>query len=200
MEHKWMHLIVLDHWADPVTYLPLSIKERPHGYSWPPFKNVLFNKRESSVFRVHFKTENTAKLILPWYNCCKILAKFWCMIWGAQLVFKWTYMHLSLWTRTFSSWKCKFADANSFCAWYMFLAPAIAHVTLMGQQHIWQWNKKLLIITFSCTKSRHQFTKTVTFSKIAQKVTRYLGYLFVSNTFQKHPNLVTLSPTRGLIR
>ena len=36
-------------------------------------------------------------------------------MWGAQWVFKWTYFHLLLRTRTFSSWWCKFASANSIC-------------------------------------------------------------------------------------
>ena len=49
---------------------------------------------------------NTAKLILLQYNCWKITVIFWCMVWGAQWIFKWTYLHLLLSTRSFSSW-CK---------------------------------------------------------------------------------------------
>ena len=44
------------------------------------------------------------------------LPRFWCIIWGAQLVFKWTYLHLLLRTRSLSSWQGEFVDANSFCA------------------------------------------------------------------------------------
>ena len=59
---------------------------------------------------------NTAKLILFKYNCCKIAAIFWCMIWAAQWVFKWTNLHLLLRTRSLSSWEGKFAETNSFYA------------------------------------------------------------------------------------
>ena len=37
---------------------------------------------------------NTVKLILPYHNCCKCMARFWCMIW----VFPCNYFALSIWS------------------------------------------------------------------------------------------------------
>ena len=51
------------------------------------------------------------------------MAYFWCLIWGAQWIFKWTYLHLLLRTRSFSSWWCKFAYAAQF-------VPKIMHQNL----------------------------------------------------------------------
>ena len=50
-------------------------------------------------------------------NCRKITATFWCIVWDAQWVFKWTYMCVILRIRKLSSWWCKCADANPFSAW-----------------------------------------------------------------------------------
>ena len=36
---------------------------------------------------------NIAKPVLPLHNCCKIAAKFWCMISGAQWILDWAYLH-----------------------------------------------------------------------------------------------------------
>ena len=58
----------------------------------------------------------TPKLFLPLLNCRKIMARYWCIVWDAQWVSKWTYLCLLLRIRTRSSWWCKFTDANPFSA------------------------------------------------------------------------------------
>ena len=57
---------------------------------------------------------NTIKLILLSLNCRIIMARFWCIVWDAQWVFKLTYLCLLLRITTLSSWWCKFTDANPF--------------------------------------------------------------------------------------
>ena len=50
-------------------------------------------------------------------NCHKIAARFWCIVWGAQWVFKGTNLCLLLRIWTLSSWRCNCTDANPFSAW-----------------------------------------------------------------------------------
>ena len=64
-------------------------------------------------------------------NCHKIMARFWCIVWDAQWVFKWTYLCLLLRFRTFSSWWYKFTDATH-------LVSKIMHQNLAVI--LWQFN------------------------------------------------------------
>ena len=68
--------------------------------------------------RTHTHTPeiNTKKLILLYYSCRKIKSIFCCMISHTWWVFKWTYLHLLIRARSFSSWWCKFSNTNIFCA------------------------------------------------------------------------------------
>ena len=50
------------------------------------------------------------------WTAIKLCARFWCIVWDAQWVFKWTYLCLLLRIRKLSYWWCKFTDANPFSA------------------------------------------------------------------------------------
>ena len=85
------------------------------------------------------------------------MARFWCFVWDAQWVFKWTYLCLLLRIRTLSTWWCKFTDANTFSAWNN--ASKIAEFFMAGQ--LWQTRVYCMVPTRAPAQEWYCFIQTV---------------------------------------